>query len=397
MYISSGSDYMTELLIRTFIKDHENTADAKVRTRYGVLSGIVGIILNVILSVFKMIFGAVTKSIAIVADGVNNLFDAFSSILSLVGFRISEKPADKKHPFGHGRIEYVSALALAFFILVMGVELAKNSFDKFLNPQEVIFSVPALVVLICSIFGKIWLAYFNTRVGKKIDSVAVNAVVTDSIGDIAATTGTLIALVLSKFTDFPVDAVMGMLVAIVVILAGVGIIKDTMGPLLGEPPSADVVKELEELVMSYDGVVGIHDLILHNYGHAKVIGSLHAEVPSNVDIMESHDIIDNIEAEIKSRLGMEISIHMDPIAVDDELTNSLKEIALAATAEISEEVTIHDFRVVEGNTHTNLIFDAVVPYKFFMSDEEFVQAVSKKIKEKNPAYFTVIQIDRSYI
>lgn len=388
---------MTNFLIKTFVRDYENTENAVVRTRYGVLSGIVGICLNIILSVFKMIFGALTKSISIVADGVNNLFDAFSSIISLVGFKISGKPADKEHPFGHGRIEYVSALTLAFFILIMGFELAKTSVEKFRNPEQVIFSWPALIVLVCSIFGKIWLAYFNTSVGKKIDSVAVNAVVTDSIGDIAATTGTLIALIASRFTSLPVDAVVGVLVALVVMYAGIGIIKDTMGPLLGEPPSKEIVDKLEELVMSYDGVVGIHDLVLHSYGNAKVIGSLHAEVPANVDVLMSHNIIDNIESDIKEKLGIEISIHMDPVAVDDELTNKLKEIAVKAVADTAPEITIHDFRIVEGYTHTNLIFDAVLPYKFFMTEEEFKNTVSEKIKETDPTYNTVINIDRSYL
>lgn len=388
---------MTKFLIRTFVRDYENTGSAVVRTRYGVLSGIVGICLNIILSVFKMIFGALTKSISIVADGVNNLFDAFSSIISLVGFKISGKPADKEHPFGHGRIEYVSALTLAFFILIMGFELAKTSVGKFRNPEQVIFGWPALIVLVCSIAGKIWLAYFNTAVGKKIDSVAVNAVVTDSIGDIAATTGTLIALVASKFTSLPVDAVVGVLVSLIVMYAGIGIIKDTMGPLLGEPPSKEIVDKLEELVMSYDGVAGIHDLVLHSYGNAKVIGSLHAEVPANVDVLMSHNIIDNIESDIKEKLGIEISIHMDPVAVDDELTNKLKKIAAKAVSEIASEITIHDFRIVEGYTHTNLIFDAVLPHKFFMTDEQFRNAVSEKIKETEPTYNTVINIDRSYV
>ena len=388
---------MTKFLIKTFVRDYENTGSAVVRTRYGVLSGIVGICLNIILSVFKMIFGALTKSISIVADGVNNLFDAFSSIISLVGFKISGKPADKEHPFGHGRIEYVSALTLAFFILIMGFELAKTSVEKFRNPEQVIFSWPALIVLVCSIFGKIWLAYFNTSVGKKIDSVAVNAVVTDSIGDIAATTGTLIALIASRFTSLPVDAVVGVLVALVVMYAGIGIIKDTMGPLLGEPPSKEIVDKLEDLVMSYDGVVGVHDLVLHSYGNAKVIGSLHAEVPANVDVLMSHNIIDNIESDIKEKLGIEISIHMDPVAVDDELTNKLKEIAVKAVADTAPEITIHDFRIVEGYTHTNLIFDAVLPHKFFMTEEEFKNTVSEKIKETEPTYNTVINIDRSYV
>ena len=286
---------MTSLLIKLFVKDAENTKSEKVRMKYGILSGTVGIILNIILSVFKMIFGAITKSVSIIADGANNIFDAVSSIINLAGFKISGKPADKDHPFGHGRIEYLSALVLAFVILTMGVELIKSSFDKFTNPEKVIFSLPAVIVLILSIIAKIWLAAFNKTIGKKINSVSVDAVVADSIGDIAATTCSLIALVASKFTDLPVDAVMGIIVAGVIIFAGIGIIKDALGPLLGEPPDKEIVDELEKLVLSYDNIIGIHDLVLHSYGHGKVFGSLHAEVPSDCDMIHIHDTIDIIE------------------------------------------------------------------------------------------------------
>ncbi len=386
---------MTTLLLKLFIKDYRNTGNEKVRLKLGVLSGIVGIVLNVILSVFKMIFGAITKSVSIVADGANNIFDAISSIISLVGFKISGKPADDKHPFGHGRIEYVSALTLAFFILIMGVELIKTSIDKFTNPETVIFSIPAVVVLIFSIFGKLWLALFNRKIGKMVNSVTVDAVVTDSIGDIAATTCSLIALIAAKFTDLPVDAVMGIIVAIVVIYAGIDIIKGTLGPLLGEPPEKEIVDELEELVLSYDGVVGIHDLVLHSYGHAKVYGSLHAEVPADIDIMVSHDTIDLIERQVKEKLGIDISIHMDPV-INDERTHALKNMAVEIVKSICNDATIHDFRIVEGPTHTNLIFDAVLPRKCQYSEEEFKELISLKVKAENENYFTVVNIDRSY-
>lgn len=388
---------MTKLLIKLFVKDSENTANEAVRTRYGVLSGVVGIVLNIILSVFKMIFGAITRSVSIIADGANNIFDAVSSIISLVGFKISGKPADDEHPFGHGRIEYVSALTLAFIILIMGFELIKTSVDKFTNPEAVIFSAPAVVVLVFSIIAKIWLAAFNKTVGKKIDSVAVNAVVADSIGDIAATTCSLIALIASKFTALPVDAVMGIIVALVVIYAGIGIIKDTLGPLLGEPPAKEIVEKLEELVLSYDGIVGIHDLVLHSYGHSKIIGSLHAEVPSDVDIMESHDTIDLIERDIREKLGIEISIHMDPILVNDPLTDELRELTAKVLGEISADITFHDFRIVKGQTHTNLIFDIVIPHSSLLRPDEIKNLIESKIRQENEAYFTVINVDRSYV
>ncbi len=388
---------MTSLLIRLFVKDFDKPESETVRTRYGVLSGIVGIILNVILSIFKMIFGAITRSVSIVADGANNIFDAVSSVISLAGFKISGKPADKDHPYGHGRIEYVSALILAFVILTMGVELIKSSIEKFSNPEQVIFSMPAVIVLVFSIAAKIWLAAFNKTIGKKINSVSVNAVVADSIGDIAATTCSLIALVASKFTTLPVDAVMGIIVAGVVIYAGIGIVKDTLGPLLGEPPEKEDVDELEKLVLSYDNVIGIHDLVLHGYGHGKVYGSLHAEVPSDSDMIHIHDIIDTIEKDIKERLGMEVSIHMDPVLVGDEMTDKYKTLTAEALKEVSAELTFHDFRIVTGPTHTNLIFDIVIPYGVKMTEYEIKEEFDKKIRKISENIFTVITFDRSYV
>lgn len=386
---------MTQLLIKLFVKDYQNTESEAVRVRYGTLSGLVGIAINIILSVSKMIFGAITKSISIIADGANNTFDAISSIINLVGFKISGKPADDEHPFGHGRIEYVSALTLSFFILIMGVELIKTSIDKFRNPETVIFSVPAAIVLIISILAKLWLALFNRNVGKRINSVAVNAIVTDSLGDIAATTCSLIALISSKFTDLPIDAVMGIVVALVIIYAGIDIIKGTIGPLLGEPPEKEIVDRLEKLVMSYDGVVGIHDLVLHCYGHSKIYGSLHAEVPADIDILHSHDTIDLIERQAKEQLGIEISIHMDPI-INDERTHELKSEVNRIVKDICPEASIHDFRIVDGPTHTNLIFDALLPRKSPLTEQEFNDLITSKIKELDKKYFTVINIDRSF-
>ena len=399
---------MTDFLLKTFIKDYKNmkrnkknsTSIAiilgeKDRLRLGMLSGIVGIILNIILSVFKMIFGAITKSISIIADGANNIFDAISSIISLVGFKISGKPADDEHPFGHGRVEYVSALTLAFFILIMGVELIQSSIERFTNPETVIFSVPAVIVLILSIFAKIWLALFNRKVGKMINSVAVDAVVTDSIGDIAATTCSLIALIASKYTDFPVDGIMGIVVALIVVYAGVGIIRDTMGPLLGEPPDKETVNKLVSTVMSFDGVVGIHDLVLHSYGHSKIYGSLHAEVPAEIDILHSHDTIDLIERTVKEKLGIEVSIHMDPI-INDERTRDLKNTVNEIVSDLCNEASVHDFRIVDGPTHTNLIFDVVLPRKSKYSEQDFKNMIDASIKQIDEKYFTVINIDREF-
>ena len=325
---------MTRLLIKLFIRDSENTGSEAVRMRYGVLSGAVGIALNALLSLFKLIFGSAAHSIAVVADGVNNLFDAVSSIISLIGFKISGKPADKEHPFGHGRVEYVSALTLAFFILITGVELIKGSVDKFTNPEPTVFSVPAAVTLAVSIAAKLWLALFNRSIGRRIDSVAVNAVFADSIGDIAATSCSLIALIASGFTSLPVDAVMGIIVACFVIFTGIGIIRDTMGPLLGEPPGKETVDKLQKLVLSHDGIIGIHDIVLNSYGHSRVIGSLHAEVPADADLLTAHDMIDLIEREVREKLGIELSIHMDPIMVNDEETNRFRALVTETVKEI---------------------------------------------------------------
>ncbi len=388
---------MSEFLIKLFVKDYKNTENEKVRTSYGTLSGGVGIAVNVVLSVFKMVFGKITNSLSITADGLNNLFDAVSSVISLAGFKISGRPADKNHPFGYGRVEYISALVLAFLIIHTGIDLISDSIKGFSDPAAVVFSIPAAVVLVLSVLMKIWLAFFNTKIGKSINSLTVDAVVKDSIGDIAATLCTLIALIASKFTALPIDAVMGLIVALVIVYAGIDVIKDTLVPLLGEPPEKEVVDELEKLVMSHEGIIGIHDLVLHSYGHSKVMGSLHAEVPGDRDIMESHDLIDNIELDIKQKLGIDISIHLDPILINDERTTALKAFALEAVKEISEDISIHDFRVVDGPSHTNLIFDAVLPYSLKIKEDEFKEAVNQKISGKDKTYFAVINVDRDYV
>lgn len=387
---------MSMLLIKLFVKDYRNTQSEKVRIKLGTLSGTVGILVNIILSVFKMIFGFITNSVSIIADGTNNIFDAISSIISLVGFKISGKPSDKEHPFGHGRVEYISALTLAFFILIMGFELIKTSVDKFNNPETVIFSVPAVIVLVLSILGKLWLALFNRKIGKMVNSVTVNAVVTDCIGDIAATLCSLIALIASKFTKLPVDAVMGIIVALIILYAGINIIRDTMGPLLGEPPDKKIVEDIENLVLSAEGVVGIHDLVVHTYGHSKIFASIHAEVPADVDILKSHDAIDIIEKKAKEKLGIELSIHLDPV-ISDERTYEYKELAAKTVAGICADATIHDFRIVDGPTHTNLIFDAVLPHNAKYTESEFKELIQLKIRAENEKFFTVINIDRSYI
>lgn len=387
---------MTQLLIKLFIKDSENVKSPTVRSSYGKLSGAVGIVLNLILCAAKFLTGMLTGSISITADAVNNLSDAGSSIVTLFGFKIAEKPADSKHPYGHGRFEYIAALIVSFFVLIMGVELLKSSVEKIKNPEEVTFSVAALVVLVLSIAGKLWLAYFNNKLGKKINSTATKAVVTDSLSDTAATSVALISLIISKFSSVPVDGWFGAAVALFIVWSGISLVRETIAPLLGEPPEKEFFDEVENMILSYDGVVGVHDLIIHDYGPSRLFASAHAEVPSNIDIMKSHDTIDLIERDIAEKYGMLISIHLDPVVVDDERINALKETVKKAVSEVDGTMTIHDFRVVEGPTHTNLIFDVVVSRDIKLRNDEISDLISEKLSKIDERYFCVITVDHSF-
>lgn len=387
---------MTQLLIKLFIKDSENIKSPAVRSSYGKLSGAVGIVLNLILCAAKFFTGMLTGSISITADAVNNLSDAGSSIVTLFGFKIAEKPADSKHPYGHGRFEYIAALIVSFFVLIMGVELLKSSVEKIKNPEEVTFSVAALVILVLSIAGKLWLAYFNTKLGKKINSTATKAVVTDSLSDTAATSVALISLIISKFSSIPVDGWFGAAVALFIVWSGISLVRETIAPLLGEPPEKEFFDEIENTILSYDGVVGVHDLIIHDYGPSRLFASAHAEVPSDIDIMKSHDTIDLIERDIAEKYGMLISIHLDPVVVDDERINALKETVKKAVSEVDSTMTIHDFRVVEGPTHTNLIFDVVVSRDIKLRNNEISDLINEKLSKIDERYFCVITVDHSF-
>ena len=388
---------MTKLLIKLFIKDADNTANAAVRSRYGVLSGAVGIACNLLLTIAKFLIGSLTNSIAITADAVNNLSDAGSSAVTLFSFKAANRPADDEHPFGHGRIEYVAALGVAFLILMMGFELVRSSIDKIMHPEALAFSVPALIVLLLSIGVKIWMALFNHQLGKRIDSPAVGAVVMDSVSDTAATTVSMLALILSKFTALPLDGYMGIVVALFIFYTGIQIVRDTVGSLLGQAPDPKLVKELESEILSFDGVVGVHDLIVHNYGPNRIFASAHAEVPSNEDIMKSHDTIDLIEREIKKKFHIDMVIHMDPIVVDDEQINRLRIQLSEIAREIDPRFTIHDFRMVEGPTHTNLIFDLVIPHNCKMKKSEIYRRVNELVNELGPQYYTVITVENSFV
>lgn len=389
---------MTNLLIKLFIKDKDNITSPRVRGQYGILSGCVGIAVNVILFAAKFLVGTLTNSIAITADAVNNLSDAGSCAVTVFGFKMSGKPADDEHPFGHGRIEYITAMIVSFIVLFMGFELGSQSIDKIRNPEDVTFSLVGAVIIGISIFGKLWLALFNRKLGKRINSPAMSAVVADSLSDIAATSVTLIALVLSNF--FPqlhIDGWLGIIVACFVLKAGYGIFKETLGALIGEPPTKETVKKLEEKILSYENVTGIHDLILHNYGPDRFFGSVHVEMPSDIDVMISHDIIDNIERDIMREMGIQLIIHYDPIEVNNEKVANLKSIAENVVTRIDAKLSIHDFRVVDGPSHTNLIFDVVVPHKFPMSNDDLMAEISSEISKNDPNFFCVMNVEHSFV
>lgn len=388
---------MSKLLVKLFIKNYDDTKNPSVREKYGYLGSITGIIVNVLLAVAKYLIGAASNSIAITADAVNNLSDSVSCVITLVSFKMANMKPDKEHPFGHGRIEYVAALIVGFIVELMGYELIKSSIDKIRHPEAVVFSVPALVVLLISIGGKIWLALFNGYLGKRIDSTAMSAVVTDSISDTTATTVTLISLIVSIFTDLPIDGYMGIVVSLFILYSGFGILKESIGIILGTPPDKELVDELVDYIMSHEEILGIHDLVIHSYGATRTFASVHTEISADGDLLRAHDTIDSIERHVKEKFGIELVIHMDPIVTNDETTEKYYELIHKAIKDYDDKLSIHDFRVVEGPTHTNLIFDIVVPYRYKLTDKELMNEVTELIHQINGSYFPVITVDHSYI
>ncbi len=387
---------MTNLLIKLFIRDSENTLSVPVRTAYGTLGSVMGIIVNIILAVAKYIVGAMSGSISVTADAINNLSDAGSSIVSLFGVKLSAKPADKGHPYGHGRIEYISASIVAFLVLLMGVELLKSSVAKITNPEPVQFNVISLVILVLSIATKLWLGMFNKKLGKKINSAPMMAVMKDSFSDCLATAVAATSIVISAFSDINIDGYLGVFVAGFILLAGFNILKETMAELLGKPPEKEFVEQIENKILSYDLVVGVHDMIIHDYGPQRRFASAHAEVPADADMMECHDVIDLIERDVYSEFGLLISIHMDPIIVNDERINELRRMTSNIAKEICDEMSIHDFRVVDGPSHTNLIFDLIVPHKYVLSNQEICKLIDDKLSKIDERYFTVITVEHSF-
>jgi len=387
---------MITFLAKHFIKNHEDSTNPSVRQAYGILCGAAGIFLNLILFAGKLLAGLIGNSIAVTADAFNNLSDAGSSIVTLIGFKLSSKEPDPHHPFGHGRIEYFSGLGVAGIILLMAFELLKSSFDKILHPSELTFDPIVLIILICSIAVKFYMYLYNQSVAAKIDSAAMRATAADSLSDCGATLVVLLATVAEHFAGISIDGWCGLLVGLMIGWAGINAALDTIHPLLGQPPEPEFVDRIESIVLSDSQVLGIHDLIVHNYGPGRRMISLHAEVSASGDILALHDMIDNIERDLKIELKCDAVIHMDPIVTDDEQTMQLREQVTAILYQLSKEATLHDFRIVKGPTHTNIIFDVCVPYGFDLNDSQLKSYLAYRISELDQSYYAVITIDKNF-
>ena len=386
---------MISLLARLFLKP-EGRDEAALRKGYGILCGAVGIGLNVLLFAGKFFAGTLSGSIAITADAFNNLSDAGSSFVTLLGFQLAGQKPDSDHPFGHGRIEYLSGLAVAMLIILMGFELAKSSLDKILHPAPVDSSWLVIAILCVSICVKLYMSFYNRSLGKKLNAPAMLATAADSLSDSVATTAVLIATLVGRFSGLMIDGWCGILVAAFILWSGFNAAKDTVNPLLGTPPTHEFVNQIKELVMAHPGIIGIHDLIVHDYGPGRVMISLHAEVSASENVLELHDEIDNVESELREKLGCEAVIHMDPVVTDDCITEETRERVAALVHCIDDAINIHDFRMVAGPSHTNVIFDAVVPYGFRLTDSEVEEKIKTAVRTLDGNYFAVVKVERSY-
>lgn len=388
---------MIKFLIKRFIKDSDNIKDPAVRRMYGSLCSSVGIGLNICLFIGKYLVGVLSGSIAIMADAFNNLSDAGSSLITLIGFKFAGMKPDAEHPFGHGRIEYISGLAVSAAIILMGVELAKSSVSKILNPTPVEMNALAIVILVVSVCVKFYMCSYNRFVGRQIDSAAMKATATDSLSDAVATSVVLLAMLVLKFTGVNVDGWCGAMVALFILYAGYSAAKDTLSPLLGQPPEEELINQIRDIALSHSEIVGIHDLVVHDYGPGRLMISFHGEVPGDGNIFELHDVIDQAEKELKEKLGCDAVIHMDPIATNDDEVKSVRQCVAELVKEINGDLSIHDFRMVKGPTHTNLIFDVVVPFQLKLSDREVAEEITRRVREKWENYYAVIEIDHSYV
>lgn len=388
---------MIAILSKIFIKNREDYKDSEVRRQYGILCSVFGIILNVVLFGLKYFAGLVSGSVAITADAFNNLSDAGSSLITVIGFKFAGMKPDTEHPFGHGRFEYISGLAVSIAILMMGFELGRSSIEKIIHPEPVDTSITAFIILVASILVKAYMAVYNRSIGRKIHSAAMAATAVDSFSDAVATTVVLVCMGIMVGTGLNVDGYCGVLVAVFILYAGYQAARETMSPLLGGKPEPEFVQRIQDIVMQHEKIAGFHDLIVHDYGPGRLMISLHAEVPGDEDIYLLHDLIDNIEAELDQQLGCESVIHMDPIETNNELVMSMRKEVSSIVKELDDKLSIHDFRMVTGNTHTNLIFDVVLPQEFPMTDEQLRKMVQEKIMEKYPQYFAVIKVEKEYI
>lgn len=386
---------MTKLLISLFVKDHKNVQDSSVRAAYGKLSGWVGIICNLLLCAGKFIVGFISGSVSITADAANNLSDASSSIISLLGFKLAEKEADEDHPYGHARYEYISGFIIAVLVLFIGVELLKSSISKIIDPTAVEFSWVTIGVLAGSILVKLWMMLFNMKTGRLINSQTLTATAADSRNDCISTLAVLIAALISHFASIELDGWMGILVAAFILYSGIGLVRDAMSPLLGKAPEPEMVEEIRSRVMSYEGVLGTHDLMVHDYGPGRVFASVHVEMAAENDVLESHDIIDNIERDFLAS-GLNLVVHFDPIVTSDSAVGDTRREIADIVRNIDERLTIHDLRMVPGPTHTNVIFDCVVPHKFSLSEDELTAEISRFVKRAHPDYFCVITVENNY-
>lgn len=383
-------------LIHKFIQHKDQIEKDSVRKAYGNLASIVGIVNNIVLCLIKFIAGTLAQSVSITADAINNLSDAGSSVIALVSFRLSSKPADEEHPFGHARYECIASMIVACLILILGVELIKTSFDKIVHPQTVTFHWLSIGILSFSIGIKLWMYFYNKKYGKLIDSSIMQATAADSISDVMATSAVLISSILSPLIHFNLDGYMGVVVACFIIYAGYGIIRDALNEILGQAPKEELVCEIAKRIEGTLGVLGMHDLIVHDYGPRRLFASVHVEVDYRVDILKSHDMIDNMERDFKEKMGLEMVIHMDPIVIDDPLTNELRDFMRSAVKELDQDLSIHDFRIVPGETHTNMIFDVVVPYHVKLKNLDIQRALEAKVARKGKQFYLVITFDRTY-
>jgi len=388
---------MIKILIKKFIQNSENISDKNVREKYGVLSGILGILCNLFLFVLKLTIGLIMNSIAIISDAFNNLSDMASSVVTIISSKMSNRQPDREHPYGHGRIEYISTMIVSFIIMLVGFELLKSSIDKILNPEKPEFSWGLLIILSVSILVKVWMYSYNKFIGEKIDSSVMRTTAVDSLNDCIATGAVILSVFLGRFIALPVDGIMGLLVSFLIIYAGINVAKEIIGRLIGQPPSKDLIKQITEFVMKEKDIVGVHDFMAHDYGPGATIASLHAEVPDDINIVKIHEVIDDLEKAVFEEFGVLLVIHMDPISLNCEKTNAVRDMITNIVIEMNPEFSIHDFRMVDGENHINLIFDLVVPIEMKLDErKEVLSILDKKLKEKDKRYNIVVQIDNAY-